>query len=64
MNDIRTFTPAEIIRLIGKTKNELAKELGISSMTLLRKEKSNKWTAAEIRILSELSNIPISRIVF
>ena len=60
----RTFTPVEIRRLLGMTADELAKILGISSMTLYRKEKNGNWSAKEIRILSELSHIPIDMIAF
>lgn len=61
----RTFTPTEIRRLLGMTTEELASKLGISAMTLYRREKDGtKWTAKEIRILSDLSNIPIDKIAF
>ncbi len=60
----RSFTPVEIRRLLGITADELAKVLGISVMTLYRKEKNGNWSAKDIRILSEMSNIPIDKITF
>ena len=61
----RTFTPTEIRRLLGITLEELAARLGISHMTLQRREKGESdWKASEIKILSELSGIPIDRIIF
>lgn len=61
----RTFTPTEIRRLLGITLEELAARLGISHMTLQRREKGESdWKASEIKILSELSGIPIDRITF
>ena len=61
----RKFTPAELRRLMGFSLDEMAKELGISHMTLQRREKGeSEWRATEIKILSELSQIPVDRIDF
>ena len=61
----RTFTPAEIRKMLGMTVEETAKIFGISHMTLQRREAGeSEWKAKEIKMLSELSHIPISRISF
>ncbi len=61
----RMFTPAEIRRMLNLTLEELAKKLGVSHMTLQRREKGESaWKATEIKILAELSGIPIDRIQY
>lgn len=61
----RNFTPAELRRLLGLTIDDLAKEFGISRMSLIRRESGeSEWKASEIKWLSDRSEIPIDRITF
>lgn len=61
----RYFTPAELRRLLGLTIDDLAKEFGISRMSLIRRESGeSEWKASEIKWLSDRSEIPIDRITF
>ena len=61
----RKFTPAEIRRMLGMTLEEMAKTLEMSHMTLQRREAGkSEWKATEIKMLSELSQIPIDRISY
>jgi len=64
MTEMRKLTPAEIINMMGWTLNEAAENLGCSHMTVQRKKKSGKWTATDIKILSEKSDIPYDMIAF
>lgn len=61
----RNFTPAEIRRMLNLTIDDLAKEFGISRMTLIRRESGeSEWKASEIKWLSDQSEIPIDRITY
>lgn len=61
----RNFTPAEIRRMLNLTIDDLAKEFGISRMTLIRRESGESdWKASEIKWLSDRSEIPIERITY
>lgn len=61
----RTFTPEEIIRLLGWTTEETAKQLGCSHMTIVRRKNGvSPWKVPEIYMLSKASNIPVEKIVF
>ena len=61
----RNFTPAELRRMLGLTLDDLAKEFGISRMSLIRRESGeSEWKASEIKWLSDRSEIPIDRIIF
>lgn len=61
----RKFTPAEIRRMMGMTIEEMAKALEMSHMTLKRREAGESdWKATEIRMISDMSQIPIDRIIF
>lgn len=61
----RDFTPAEIRRMLNLTIDDLAKEFGISRMTLIRRESGESdWKASEIKWLSDRSEIPIERITY
>ena len=61
----RTFTPSEIRRMMNLSLSEMSERLGISHMTLQRREKGeSEWKASEIQMLSEMSDIPIDRITF
>ena len=61
----RNFTPAEIRRMLNMTIDDLAKEFGISRMTLIRRESGESdWKASEIKWLSDRSEIPIERITY
>lgn len=64
MSEMRKLTPTEIIRMMGWTLTETANILGCSHMTVQRKKKSGKWTATDIKILSEKSEIPYDKIAF
>lgn len=61
----RTFTPEEIIRLLGWTNEQAAKKLGCSHATIVRrKHGESPWKVPEIYLLSQASEIPVERIVF
>lgn len=61
----RKFTPAEIRRMMGLSIEEMAKALEMSHMTLKRREAGlSDWKGTEIKMLSEMSQIPIDRISF
>lgn len=61
----RKFTPSEIRRMMNLSVSEMSRRLGISHMTLQRREKGeSEWKASEIQMISEMSDIPIDRISF
>ena len=61
----RKFTPAEIRRMLNLSLVEMAAKLGMSHMTLQRREKGEtEWKATEIQMISQMSDIPIDRIAF
>lgn len=61
----RTFTPEEIIRLLGWTNEQAAEHLGCSHMTIVRRKNGETpWKVPEIVVLSKESSIPYERIVF
>lgn len=58
------LTPKQIRMMLGMTQKEMAEKLGITVMTLYRKEnKESKWSLLEIEEISRLSNIPKSQII-
>lgn len=61
----RNFKPDEIRRMLNITIDDLAKEFGISRVTLMRREAGeSKWKASEIKWLSDRADIPVDRITF
>ena len=61
---MRKFTPTELRRMLGLTQKELADILGVSRITIARREEgtNKKWTVLEIEKLSQLSGIPVENI--
>ena len=61
---MRKFTPTELRRMLGLTQKELADILGVSRITIARREEGSKkrWTVLEIEKLSQLSGIPVENI--
>ena len=65
MTEIRKFSIAEVIRMMGWSNKEAGKILGVSEATVIRKKKGeSQWTVTDLKIISERANIPVSQIVF
>ena len=65
MTEIRKFSIAEVIRMMGWSNKEAGEILGVSEATVIRKKKGeSQWTVTDLKIISERANIPVSQIVF
>lgn len=64
MEEMRKITPVELIGLLGWTDIEAGEKLGYSAVTVRRKKKSGKWSAADLKILTKAADIPLSNIAF
>ena len=65
MTEIRKFSIAEVILMMGWSNKEAGEILGVSEATVIRKKKGeSQWTVTDLKIISERANIPVSQIVF
>lgn len=63
MPEVRNMTINEIINMMDWTNKKLGEILGVSEITAQRKRNGqSEWTVTDLKIISELAQVPISQI--
>lgn len=61
---MNNLTPKQIRGALGMTRKQMAEALGITVMTLYRKETgSSPWSLLEIEKISRMSGVPKTKII-